>query len=225
MSLIATLLKWAWRLLLYGFWAVFAFVVGAAVYFSQSSVELAQTPKADAIVVLSADLDGRGELGPFSSARTERGVELWKAGVAPTLLFTGGFNEDTGKIYSIEMAKRAEELGVPESAIRVEGRSVSTFENARLSLVFGRRLGWEKIILVTDDYHMFRAWLLFEFWDRDRAFSYVNLSVSHGWAQASWSRVVWIFVREALAYPFNVAKVAAQLTLEAQGKGQDRTIR
>lgn len=225
MRFIASLLRWAWRLLLYGFWAVFLFVIGAAIYFSQSDPGPETLAKADAIVVLSADLDDKGELGPFTGARTERGVELWKAGVAPVLLFTGGFNEDTGKIYSIEMAKRAEELGVPESAIRVEGRSVSTFENARLSLVFGRRLGWERIVLVTDDYHMFRAWALFEFWDRDRQFDYVGLSVSHGWTRAGWSRVVWIFVRETLAYPFNVAKVAAQLTLEAQGKGQDRTIR
>ena len=122
--------------------------------------------KADAIVVLSGMLhqvDGV-PLGEWGDAvdRFEGGIDLFKAGKAPLIVFTRGqipWRPD--EIPEGELlAKRATLLGVSQKAIRLTEKVGNTADEA---VAAGKLLGGRKsIILVTSAYHMRRALLLFE---------------------------------------------------------------
>jgi uncharacterized SAM-binding protein YcdF (DUF218 family) len=91
----------------------------------------------------------------------ECAVDLYKAGTARRLLFTGGFNRRIGGVEASEMAREALRRGVPAAAILVEDRASNTAEN----LIFSRRLieetaGLEtiaSILLVAISFHMRRV--------------------------------------------------------------------
>jgi len=122
--------------------------------------------KADAIVVLSGmirQVDG-APLGEWSDAvdRFEGGVELFKAGKAPVIVFTRGqmpWQPDATPEGEL-LAKRAMLLGVPQSAIRLSSKVGNTADEAlAAATLLGER---KKILLVTSAFHMRRAQLLFE---------------------------------------------------------------
>ena len=122
--------------------------------------------KADAIVVLSGmlhQIEG-APLGEWGDAvdRFDGGVDLFKAGKAPVLVFTRGqipwhpYRVPEGEL----LAKRAVLHGVPQKSIRLTERVGNTAEEA---VAAGKLLGGRTtIILVTSAYHMPRALLLFE---------------------------------------------------------------
>lgn len=111
----------------------------------------------DAIIVLGARVLEGGTATGSLRRRTERAVELWQAGVAPRIVFTGGFRGDRPSEASIA-ASIARGRGVPDSAVLMEELSTSTLENAR-----GARelVGPVRVLVVTDTYHVLRAELVF----------------------------------------------------------------
>jgi uncharacterized SAM-binding protein YcdF (DUF218 family) len=133
-------------------------------------VPLHSVQKKDAIVVLSGMLvqtDGAA-LGEWSGAvdRFEGGIELFKAGKAPLLVFTRGqVPWATDKIPEGDLlAKRAILLGIPETSIGLTDIVANTAEEA---VAVGKLQGFKKgerkkIILVTSAFHMRRAAMLFE---------------------------------------------------------------
>ncbi|MEL6980520.1 MAG: YdcF family protein [Pseudomonadota bacterium] len=209
-----------------GFIAVFALVRGSAYYFTSQAPDAIAADSADVIIVLSAGLgrDGVG-LDPFTQARLERGIGLWRDGAAPLLLMSGGVDLTTGLHLSENMKLAAMELGVSRRAILVEGRSISTFENARFTLDVAQQEGWRRAIIVTDDFHMLRAWTLFEFWRGEADLEIIALAAARGRRDVGFARGAMVLLRETLAYPFNVVKIIGQLGLEALGRGEERTIR
>lgn len=126
--------------------------------------------KADAIVVLSGMLhqfDG-APLGEWGEAadRFEGGINLFKAGKAPVIVFTRG--QIPWRLDKIPegdlLAKRALLCGVPQQSIRLTGRVGNTADEARAAReILGFKTEDRKtIILVTSAYHMRRAFMLFE---------------------------------------------------------------
>jgi len=126
---------------------------------------------ADAIVVLSGMIEERknAPLGEWSGAvdRFEGGVDLFQAGKATLLIFTGGWvpwmpkAKPEGEI----LAQRAVKLGVPKDKILVTGKAQNTEEEAIAVRQVGRNW-WvtgskPRIILVTSAFHMRRAEMLF----------------------------------------------------------------
>ncbi len=57
-------------------------------------------------------------------------------GLAPLIIATGGVNRHDGSIEGQEFRRRLIELGVPESVIRTEDRSVNTWQNVENALPF-----------------------------------------------------------------------------------------
>ncbi|MCI4664409.1 MAG: YdcF family protein [Neomegalonema sp.] len=209
-----------------GFVVVFGIVAGATGYFAMRGDKHVKPGQADVIIVLSAGVDRDGvDLDPFSQARVRLGVKLWKAGAAPRLLMSGGLDPRTSQHIAWEMQRLAAELGVPEGFILVEGNSISTFENARYTLDVARQEKWSKAIVVTDDFHLLRAWTLFEFWRESDDVKIVALAASDGRSKAGLMRASWTMVRETLAVPFNVMKMAGQLALDTVGMGGRGAIR
>jgi uncharacterized SAM-binding protein YcdF (DUF218 family) len=82
--------------------------------------------------------------------RVETAVELWRQGCAPLVLFSGGGEPSEASVA----ARHATLLGLDLSAVVLEERSRTTSENAQLSAA---RVKAQRVLLVTDSYHLVRA--------------------------------------------------------------------
>jgi uncharacterized SAM-binding protein YcdF (DUF218 family) len=110
-------------------------------------------PKTDAIVVLGCKPAAR------LRRRVECGVRLYRKGVAPVLLLSGGGNgpEPEAEI----MLRIALALGAPQAALLIEPNSRDTVGNARETAIVLRAHGLRSVVLVSDRAHLRRAALLF----------------------------------------------------------------
>lgn len=116
-----------------------------------------RTP-AHAIVVLgAAQWDGRPS--PVLRARVDHAIQLWRRGLAPKLIVTGGRGQgDTTTEAAVER-RYAISHGVPASAILVEAESRSTSESLR-NVAAMMDTGARQVILVSDPFHMLRLSIL-----------------------------------------------------------------
>jgi uncharacterized SAM-binding protein YcdF (DUF218 family) len=114
---------------------------------------------ADAIVVLAGGRYGDGTLNGAALERTVTAVILYRRGLAPRLLFSGG--PCCGRSTSSLMGALARDLGVPGEAIRLEEQSRRTHDAAVHVGSVARAEGWRSVILVTSAVHMLRARLAF----------------------------------------------------------------
>lgn len=210
-----------------GGFAVSLAVVGVATWwFASQGLGPARSAQADVILVLSAGLDrDKAALDPFSTERVRTAVALWREGVAPTIVMSGGVDEEIGQHVGERMKDAAVGMGAPEFAVAVEGVSSTTFENARFTLDLARREGWRSAVVVSDDFHLLRAQALFTFWREEDDLEIVALAPARGRARAGARAALWMVGREALAGPYNVGKVAGQVGLELLGLGDERMIR
>ena len=124
----------------------------------------------DAIVVLST---GR-TLAPGPEAVSEwtdadrffAGVELFQAGKAAILVFTGGWSptEPVGPLEGDVLADYAVRMNIPRYQVLTTGRVRNTSEEAAAvsALLKARQTDVPRILLVTSAFHMPRARLLFE---------------------------------------------------------------
>ncbi len=108
----------------------------------------------DAVIVAGCRVMPSGKPSVALARRTRRAVELYKAGVAPLIVFTGGVG-DHAPSEAEAAATFAESLGVPRDAMVKEERSTSTAENAAFAAA--ERPGLTKVIVVTDAYHVWRS--------------------------------------------------------------------
>ncbi len=124
---------------------------------------------ADAIVVLSGGrriAPGVAAVSEWSDAdRFFGGIELFRAGKAPLLVFTGGIvGGPRAPLEGETLAQHAREMGLPSAQIVTTGRVVNTAEEAVAvaSLLQSRHLAAPRILLVTSAFHMARARRQFE---------------------------------------------------------------
>jgi uncharacterized SAM-binding protein YcdF (DUF218 family) len=114
---------------------------------------------ADAIIVMGA-AQYAGRPSPVLKARLDHAVELWKRGLAPWLVLTGGTG--AGDITSEAAVSRRYVLrqGIPDSLILLEnlGRTTTASLAAVANIMNSRRL--ERAILVSDPFHMLRLQIL-----------------------------------------------------------------
>lgn len=124
-------------------------------------------PNADAIIVLSGMINNvKSTDGVYpewgDSDRFVGGIELYKAGKAPKIIFTGGkMPWDTTSLTEGEILKQyALAQGISDSAILLTTNVQNTADEAKaISNLIGID---KKIILVTSAYHMKRSQRLFE---------------------------------------------------------------
>ncbi len=132
-------------------------------------VPVSATPTADAMLVLGGALAAaQPPLQPhigFGSAadRVWHAGALYRAGKARWVLLAGG-NQPGFEDLPPEAAAMREVLrglGVPEAAMRQEGSSRNTLENARFSRDMVQQVGARRVLLVTSSLHMPRALAIF----------------------------------------------------------------
>ena len=125
--------------------------IGASLHF-WGKQERAQ--HADAIVVFGARVNPGGQASPILRARTRHAFELWKQGLAPVIVCTGGTGNHP-PAEAVVSKQLLEEWGVPSNAILVDDKSTSTRQNARNAAALvppGAR-----VIGVSEPFHLWRC--------------------------------------------------------------------
>jgi uncharacterized SAM-binding protein YcdF (DUF218 family) len=88
-------------------------------------------------------------------------VALYRQGYAPYLLCAGSMVSGQPISEAARCAQVARENGVPPEAIVLDEISSSTEENAHEAAVIMRAHGWREAVLVSDNFHLWRATWLF----------------------------------------------------------------
>ena len=129
-------------------------------WFMASPLRISDAPvKADAIVVFAGGVGESGRPGQGYEERVKHAVELYNKGFAENIIFSSGSVSTFPEPYV--MKALAIYLGVAESAITIEDRAASTYENVKFTDKILDAKKWEKIILISSPYHMRRAALVF----------------------------------------------------------------
>ena len=118
-----------------------------------------QAREADAIAVLGA-AQYNGRPSPVFRARLDHAFELYRAGVAPVVLITGGVGRrDTLSEAEVGLRYLAA-AGVPEEAVVALPAGTDTY--ASLAEVAGwfRGRGSQRVVLVSDAFHCLRLRIL-----------------------------------------------------------------
>jgi len=111
---------------------------------------------AEAIVILgAAQYDGRPS--PVFEARLSHAVALYKAGIAPLLVVTGGKVEGDRTTEAAAARAYAVAHGVPEAAILSEDGGRTTLESLEHVRELFRGRGLSSAVFVSDRTHMLRV--------------------------------------------------------------------
>jgi uncharacterized SAM-binding protein YcdF (DUF218 family)/glycosyltransferase involved in cell wall biosynthesis len=109
----------------------------------------------NAIVVFAGGVGESGKAGGGYQERVKQAVDLYRAGMAPRMIFSSGY------AFVFREAEVMRDLavnqGVPPSVILLETKAANTFENVAFVNEVLERQGWRSILLVSSPYHMRRA--------------------------------------------------------------------
>lgn len=136
-----------------------AFVLGVNIYMKSVvkdkilTPELAQSLNADCILVLGAGVKSDGTPSNMLEDRLIQGISLYKSNASDRLLMSGDHGrKDYDEVNT--MKKFAMNLSVPSQHIFMDHAGFSTYESMyRARDIFKAK----KIIIVTQEYHLYRA--------------------------------------------------------------------
>ncbi|MFB5267697.1 YdcF family protein [Paenibacillus enshidis] len=122
----------------------------------------------DVIVVLGGgaasgtpDVDGEGNMYGSAANRLITAVRLHEQTGLPVLFSGGQVFADNGNEGDIAR-RQLLGMGIPDSSILIENRSLNTEQNAQNTAALLREKGLSRPVLVTSGFHMTRAVLQFE---------------------------------------------------------------
>ncbi len=138
-----------------------ALIVGISLFLTPNNLmNCSDTPstitgcdKADAVIAIS---------GGDTTARAQKAIDLYQAGWAKEIVFSGAAADTSGPSNAEVMREQALAQGVPLAVIRIEEMSTSTRQNAEDTAPILDEDKVETAILVTSRYHMKRAMLEFQ---------------------------------------------------------------
>lgn len=110
---------------------------------------------ADIIVVHGGGVTEDKKLPLLAQQRLNYGLSLWRQGLAPQILVTGG--KINNEIEADLMAEDLNLRGVPATSVIKENNSVNTFENVKNSLIIIKKNNFKSAIIVTSPYHSYRV--------------------------------------------------------------------
>jgi uncharacterized SAM-binding protein YcdF (DUF218 family) len=110
---------------------------------------------ADAIVVLGA-AQYNGQPSPVFRARLDHAAELWRRGVAPLVIVTGGVGRGDSLSEASVGRNYLLRSGLPDSVLLVEATGRATAPSMRAAATVLRAAGGSRAVLVSDGFHMLR---------------------------------------------------------------------
>jgi len=157
----------------------------------QSTVDEAQP--ADVILVLGA-AEYRGKPSPVLEARLNHALYLYRQGLAPRILTTGGRGGDPsfteGEVARAYLSKHE----IPSEAIMVESEGKTTVQSIAGAAEIMRRMSLKSCIVVSDGYHIYRVKKILEADGMNVYGSPRPSAVRDDWPTQ------WTYFRQALAY-------------------------
>lgn len=193
-------------------WALAAFVLMTCLMlawtFTWPNPDVRGTSHVDAIACMGGGMNARGTLAEPTLNRVERCVQLYEAGLAPIVIFTGGIATPSGPSAGEKMGEYGVTLGLDPLAVRTEDLAQSTLQNALFTLQDYPQAN--TFIIVTEGFHLPRSWASFRWaaWQLGRSDMTFHLVMSERVRRdpisdsVSWS----ILMRESLAIWFNAGR-------------------
>lgn len=120
--------------------------------------EAASLSDVDCILVLGCLVKDDGRPSDMLHDRLRRGVELYQAGVAPKLLMSGDHGRENYDEVAT-MKQFAIDADIPSEDVFMDHAGFSTYESMYRAIDIFQA---EKIIIVTQEYHLYRALYLAE---------------------------------------------------------------
>jgi uncharacterized SAM-binding protein YcdF (DUF218 family) len=160
--------------------------------------------KSDAIIVLgAAQFDGRPS--KILAARLDHAIDLYRRGIAPFVVVTGG--NQPGDRFTEAQAGAAylHQHGVPESAIKREVTSRTSWQSLEAAARFLKSDHLTHVVLVSDPYHMARIEDIAHEVGLDAVTSPTNTSPIHG--PGEWRRFFTETVRVAAGRIFGYGRL------------------
>jgi uncharacterized SAM-binding protein YcdF (DUF218 family) len=152
--------RWLLRLEALGLAALAAFLVWTAIRIVHEG-SLQELHPADAIVVFGA-AEYSGRPSPVLRARLDHAFDLFRQGIAPVVITTGGAAADPsfseGGVGSDYLKRR----GIPERSLIAETQGSDTAQSAVRVAVIMHANGLHSCVAVSDAYHVFRIKRLLE---------------------------------------------------------------
>jgi uncharacterized SAM-binding protein YcdF (DUF218 family) len=109
----------------------------------------------DAIVVLGA-AQYNGRPSPVFRARLDHALGLYREGLAPLVLVTGGVGRGDTTSEALVGARYLQTHGVPAGAVGAAGEGRTTKTSMTAVAAWLRPKGIKRVLLVSDPFHMFR---------------------------------------------------------------------
>lgn len=113
----------------------------------------------DAIVVLGA-AQYEGRPSPVLRSRLDHVLELWRRGLAPLVIVTGGTGVGDTTSEAAVSRKYLLQHGVPDSAVVMETHGMTTSQSLHAVAALMAPLPGRRVILVSDPFHMLRLSIL-----------------------------------------------------------------
>ena len=108
--------------------------------------------KADVIIAIS---------GGDTTVRAEKAINLYKQNFAKNIIFSGAAADPSSPSNAKVMYDLAVKKGVPQSAIKLDETSENTRQNSENVAKILKENGWTNAILVSENYHLRRAYTNF----------------------------------------------------------------
>lgn len=111
---------------------------------------------ADVIVVFGAGVWSDGRPSDALRDRTRTALDLYRRGLAPTLLFSGGHGAHAPHSEPEAMRRMAQADGVPAEAIVLDETGLNTAATVAAVAALAPERGWRRVLMVSHDYHLAR---------------------------------------------------------------------
>lgn len=108
--------------------------------------------KSDVIIAIS---------GGDTTARAEKAINLYRQNFAKNIIFSGAAADPSSPSNAKVMYDLAVKKGVPQSAIKLDETSENTRQNSENVAKILKENGWTNAILVSENYHLRRAYTNF----------------------------------------------------------------
>ncbi len=117
--------------------------------------------KSDAIVILGNKVELTGQPSARLASRLDKGFDLYKEGIAPLIIVTGGIGEegfDEAKVMKEYLVQK----GIPKDLIVEDAQGINTFASAKNVKSLLEQKGLQSVVVVSSYYHISRTVLAFE---------------------------------------------------------------
>lgn len=164
--------KWLYILSKIYMWGIaifvgsFILIEGFLVYNIGHHQSVESLEEVDYMIVLGAGLRGE-DVSPTLKARLDQAIAYYNLHPKTMIIVSGGQGPDEVISEAEAMRRYLEEMGILRESIIKEDRSTTTLENIAFSkeILMTREETVESVLIITHDYHLFRAQMLAYFMD------------------------------------------------------------